>query len=67
MPTSGGKKSEGASGRISFRLPPQVHSQLLDIANDLGLDLSSLINMMLKSSLPRFLGLAKELGDSGER
>jgi hypothetical protein len=42
-------------GQVSFRLPPNVHQELIDIAGHLGLDLSSLLNEMIAEALPALL------------
>jgi hypothetical protein len=48
-------------GQITFRLPPQVHQELLDIARHLNLDLTSLLNLMLGEARPTFLERATEI------
>jgi hypothetical protein len=48
-------------GQVSFRLPPKVHVELLEIAGHLGLDLSSLLNQMIAEAQPAFLKRATEV------
>ena len=42
------------SGRISLRVPAQVHSQLAEVAAHLGLDLTELLNLMIAEHLPQY-------------
>jgi hypothetical protein len=48
-------------GQITFRLPIDVHQELLNIAAPLGLDLSALLNQMLAEIRPAFLQRATEV------
>lgn len=43
------------TGRISFRTRPELHSDLLKIADAFGTDLSGILNLMLTDARPRFL------------
>jgi hypothetical protein len=45
-------------GQLTFRMPPEVHQELLYIARAMGLDLSGLLNAMLNEIRPVFLDRA---------
>src|SRR5665213_4105246 len=53
-------------GQITFRLSPEVHQELIDVARHLGVDLTGLINQMLAESRPAFLRRATELAKQQE-
>jgi hypothetical protein len=40
---------------LTLRLPPEDHAELADTAARLGLDLTALIRLMIRRSLPHFL------------
>jgi hypothetical protein len=48
-------------GHISFRLPPERHEELLEVAEHLGIDLTSLLNQIIVEVLPSYLDRAREL------
>jgi hypothetical protein len=60
-------RSEPASGRISLRVPPAVHAELLDIAEAMGIDLSALLNMMLTEIRPKYVEQAARLKRAARR
>ena len=45
---------ERRHGQVSFRLKPELHRELLSMADDLGLDLTGLMNSLIIESLPLF-------------
>jgi hypothetical protein len=45
---------ERKHGQVSFRLKPELHRELLSMADALGLDLTGLINSLIVESLPPF-------------
>lgn len=47
-------------GHINFRLDPELHRKLLEIAQALGTDLSGLLKQLIKESLPAFSARAAE-------
>jgi hypothetical protein len=53
-------------GQVTFRLPPEVHQEIIDVARTLGVDLSSLITQMLAEVRPAFLRRATDLAKRQE-
>jgi hypothetical protein len=51
---------------VSFRVPPPLHQELVQIARKLGIDLSSLLNQMVGESLPVFLERATDVAKRQE-
>ena len=49
-----GRKFEKASGRISLRVSVETHERIAAIADGLGTDVTSTINMMLKFGINHF-------------
>jgi hypothetical protein len=58
-----------ATGHINFRLKPETHGQLLEVADGLGTDLTSILNQMITEALPAYLvkaaGVARRRLDAG--
>lgn len=48
-------------GRITLRVPPELHQQMAGIADNLGLDLTGLINLMIREGLPTYRAKAAAL------
>lgn len=42
-------------GRLALRIPSEFHMRLAVVAEDLGVDVTTLINMMLREAFPAFL------------
>ena len=49
------RKFEKPTGRISLRIPPQLHGEIAQAAQWLGLDITALINLMLHEITPKYL------------
>lgn len=61
------KTKKPASGHISFRLPLELHEQLLEIASHLGIDLSGLLNLMIQEVVPGYLDKARKIAEKGAK
>jgi hypothetical protein len=60
----GGNMAEGKpkrSGRFSLRVSPEIHDELVSIGEVLGLDITTLVNVMIREALPTFRARANEL------
>src|SRR6516162_3757772 len=49
------RKRAKKSGVLTLRIPPEVHRDVALTAADLGLDVSGLIRLMIRRSLPHFM------------
>src|SRR5262245_32962734 len=54
-----GRKFEKGSGRLSLRLSPAMHEELGNLAEALGVDVTTLLNQMISHALPEFRAKAK--------
>lgn len=52
------KNLDQTSGRVTLRMPPELHAELVRIAKALGIDTTGLINMMIRDSLPIYMAKA---------
>ncbi|SRR5713226_10552841 len=49
------KRAKGAyRGQLTLRVPPDVHKDLAEVAEGLGLDINGLLNLMLRRHLDRY-------------
>jgi hypothetical protein len=55
----GAKKGSGKSGRITLRVKPELHEQLAELGQALGLDINGLLNLMIRRSLPKCVAEAR--------
>lgn len=53
-----GRSFEKASGRISLRIPVELHAELGALSQLLGVDVNSLVNLMVRDGLPNYLAKA---------
>src|SRR5690349_21058814 len=49
------------SGRITLRVTPEVHQELADIAEGLGLDINGVLNLMIRDSYSAYKSKARLL------
>jgi hypothetical protein len=49
-----------ATSQITFRLPSETHSELLEVCGHLGIDMTALLNQIVAESLPGYLDRARE-------
>jgi hypothetical protein len=46
-------------GQITFRLKPELHEELLNLAKYLSLDQSAVVNLLIQEALPALMGQAR--------
>jgi hypothetical protein len=48
------QKKEDRSGRITLRMPPSIHAEAVELANQLGLDLNGFLNLIIRRAFRHY-------------
>jgi len=61
------RKIENPSGRLTIRVPVEVHAELARIAETMGIEVNALLNMMIREQLGPYQEKVRQLQYAGVR